>query len=835
MTRPPRRSWVAIAAFAMAVAALAAFPAVAHSGGSAANAETDPVVAKLTATEDAFVKERTPDFNGGEKKVLATRVDPAVVSLVKFHVPTEPGEISEAVLKLKVKAIDGAAIVVNATDNAWAEADVTYRTAPDIAEELARVEVPPGSARWVSINVSKYITGPGTYSFAITGRERTRTTVKSTESPAAPVLKVTSVVPPTTTTTAPTTTTTSTTTTTTTTTTTGPPAGGQPAPPITAAFMYPWFSEAWDQGGRYPHTQFTPSLGLYDSSDPQVIDQQVAMATDAGLEAFIASWWGRGHHTDSATIDVLERIPLSPNPDFRMSIYYEEEGQSDPSVATIVSDLEYLERLFDQPAYLRVDGAPVVFVWATGDGSGMAARWAEAKAQYGKDLHVVLKVYSGFQNDPNQPDSWHQYGPATAYDDHLPWSAVVSPGFWHANETNARLSRDPGRFRADVQAMVDSGAFWQLVTSWNEWGEGTSVEPAEEFGTAYLDILSEELGTGGGTTPPPPTTTTTTTMPPPTTTTTTTTPPPTTTTTTTMPPAPGGGVVFAAGGDFGATSGTDATLASIGSSDAEFLLALGDLAYDDATPSQWCAYVKSYLGSSFPVELLVGNHEDDDRVDGYIGDFAACLPDRMGSTGTYAAEYFFDVDGLARVIMIGAGNDVAGVKYDYEVGNVHYQWLESTIDQARAAGIPWVIVGAHKPCITAGNKSCEVGTDLYDLLLEKKVDLILHGHDHDYQRSKQLTCATPDTYVAGCVADSGADDHYSKGAGSVFMVVGNTGGGGLTDIDTGDSEIGYLAAWHGGNSPDPGRGYARFTLSADRLDVEFVGTTTSYTDTFTID
>jgi hypothetical protein len=238
--------------------------------------------------------------------------------------------------------------------------------------------------------------------------------------------------------------------------------------------------------------------------------------------------------------------------------------------------------------------------------------------------------------------------------------------------------------------------------------------------------------------------------------------------------------------------------------------------------------VSSFLGADFPVELVVGNHQDDDRVDGFIGDFADCLPDRMGAEGTYAAEYYFDVGGIARFIMIGAGNDVDGVTYDYEVGNVHYRWLEQAIDGARAAGMEWVIVGMHKVCITAENKPCEFGTDVYDPLIDKRVDLILHGHDHDYQRSKRLTCATPEVFRAACVADDGSDGVFTKGAGTVFAVIGNTGGGGLTEIDTSDPDIGYVAAWHGANSPDPGRRYLLVTVSPDRLDAEFVGTSTSY-------
>jgi hypothetical protein len=148
---------------------------------------------------------------------------------------------------------------------------------------------------------------------------------------------------------------------------------------------------------------------------------------------------------------------------------------------------------------------------------------------------------------------------------------VVSPGFWHARETTPRLDRDPNRFRSDVRRTVAAEAFWQLVTSWNEWGEDTSVEPADEFGTQYLDILADEFG-GEPTVPSPTTTTTTTTI---------TTAP----RTTTRPPKPGAGFSLAAGGDFGATSRTDATLRSIAGSDADFMLAPGDLSYGDSSAS----------------------------------------------------------------------------------------------------------------------------------------------------------------------------------------------------------------------------------------------------------
>ena len=47
--------------------------------------------------------------------------------------------------------------------------------------------------------------------------------------------------------------------------------------------------------------------------------------------------------------------------------------------------------------------------------------------------------------------------------------------------------------------MISSGAEFQLVTTFNEWGEGTAVEPAPEWASSsgngnFLDVLHDELG-----------------------------------------------------------------------------------------------------------------------------------------------------------------------------------------------------------------------------------------------------------------------------------------------------------------------------------------------------
>ncbi|HKZ85980.1 MAG TPA: fibronectin type III domain-containing protein [Anaerolineae bacterium] len=306
---------------------------------------------------------------------------------------------------------------------------------------------------------------------------------------------------------------------------------------------------------------------------------------------------------------------------------------------------------------------------------------------------------------------------------------------------------------------------------------------------------------------------------------------------------------FTAAGDYGFGSDAAATLRGMGAAGAVFNLALGDMSYsNNRRESDWCQFVKDNLnagagrptgdpfGETFPFQLIVGNHENEPHQDdGYIDNYAACLPDRMNSVispyGEYAREYYFDYQN-ARVILVGADNADGADPYDYVVGSNHYTWLRDRIVEAKNAG-KWVIVGMHKVCVTMGVKTCEIGSDLMNLLIDERVDLVLQGHEHNYQRSKQLTCATVGSFNSACVADDGADGVYTRGAGSVFVIAG-TGGAGLYNVSVADAEAGYFARWMGLNV-NPRKGMLKVTVSDISLSAQFVGSTAgSFTDFFTI-
>ena len=118
---------------------------------------------------------------------------------------------------------------------------------------------------------------------------------------------------------------------------------------------------------------------------------------------------------------------------------------------------------------------------------------------------------------------------------------------------------------------------------------------------------------------------------------------------------------------------TTLVLNAIAASGSSFTLALGDLSYTAVgAEGAWCDYVISLVGPTYPFELIAGNHEDDTRANGWIGNFIQCLPDRLGVTGVYGAEYYFDYNQV-RFILASAASSVDGVNYDYNtVGGARY-------------------------------------------------------------------------------------------------------------------------------------------------------------------
>ncbi len=301
---------------------------------------------------------------------------------------------------------------------------------------------------------------------------------------------------------------------------------------------------------------------------------------------------------------------------------------------------------------------------------------------------------------------------------------------------------------------------------------------------------------------------------------------------------------FGVAGDLGGTGAAADSFAALAQDKPDFFLAIGDLSYDDIAPEKaWCDFVKEQLGDKYPFEVLVGNHEQlPSSKSGFIDNFAKCLPDRLGEQGRYAHRYYFDYPAdapIARFIFIDPDlpRGDADAEYCRSGDKSNCNWLKEAIDEAQGKGW-WTILSMHKVCISAAEKPCEVGAELFNLLLERKVDLVLQGHEHGYQRTKQLGLGAgcpelePDVYDADCVASDGGDDAvFRRGAGPVF-VTSAAFGQDPYPINLDDPELPYIATWM--DDSNESKGWMEFTVTEDGIDGRFVAASGPLTDTFTI-
>jgi hypothetical protein len=295
-----------------------------------------------------------------------------------------------------------------------------------------------------------------------------------------------------------------------------------------------------------------------------------------------------------------------------------------------------------------------------------------------------------------------------------------------------------------------------------------------------------------------------------------------------------GALRFSVLGDVGADEHASAALQAIGSRHDDFSLVVGDLSYGHpGQESRWCRFVADRVGPDHPVELVAGNH-DDDGPNGVIQAFTACLPNRLpGLVGDYGRQWYADVPvdhPLVRVVMISPALDFGQGDWSYAEGTDHYAWTRAAVSGAREAGIPWVVVGMHKPCLSVGIYHCDPGADLMNLLLQERVDLVVAGHEHMYQRTHALALGPgcpavhPGRYDAACV---------TTGPGTTFVTVG-TGGHDLRDMDPGDAELPYFAAVSAANR-DPAWGSLAVEVTPSRLTARFEAVEgASFTDAVTL-
>ena len=182
------------------------------------------------------------------------------------------------------------------------------------------------------------------------------------------------------------------------------------------------------------------------------------------------------------------------------------------------------------------------------------------------------------------------------------------------------------------------------------------------------------------------------------------------------------GFNFAAAGDWACTSKAKDTVKNIIDHDAELVLALGDLSYDNSAKC-WLKIIK-------PIEektkIVIGNHETESskKLKGYMKAFNL---EKQYYSFNYKNVHFLALS----------------TETSYDKGSKQYKFAENDLEQnADNSAINWIVVFYHRTAYSSGGGLPDETNfrKTYHPLFDKyNVDLALQGHHHAYERMYPIT------------------------------------------------------------------------------------------------
>ena len=320
----------------------------------------------------------------------------------------------------------------------------------------------------------------------------------------------------------------------------GKPAKTRAAAPASTkrlllAHYMPWFqakpfSQTWGwhwtmnhynpdhvvNGKRDAPSHYYPLIGLYDSNDPDALQCQVLLMKLSGIDGVIFDWYG---HDDTQDYGINNRntermIPFLRQAGLRFAICYETQTVPKEIAGGVLPEADAVahgqrlmqwmqQNFFSTPGYLKLDNRPVLLSF--GDPYYKDAQWNQILSAVQprplyfteSDRQVATAAVGGFdwplpaggtQAAFGEQDKFYHRAQnfpffiAAAYPrfDDIYSEAGIGKSWGHVDDRNGQTYED-----TLAKALQSSASIVQIVT-WNDWGEGTQIEPSVEVG--YRDL-----------------------------------------------------------------------------------------------------------------------------------------------------------------------------------------------------------------------------------------------------------------------------------------------------------------------------------------------------------
>ena len=303
-----------------------------------------------------------------------------------------------------------------------------------------------------------------------------------------------------------------------------------------AAFYYPWYGDPqtgnrwihWDQNDHQPPqsigSDYYPALGAYSSKDPVVVAQHMAWLRQAGIGVIISSWWGSGSYEDRAVPLLLEMAER-----YGIKVAFHIEPYSNRSDRSLVNDIKYLYAQYgESPAFFRSTASTryspgdqekgMFFVWSIGyDQENRTPLTPDYWLSAMDTIHalpegalIIAESRQGNWIDDAHVDGLYNYITIHLEADggfdwarSMPSNSLYIPSVMPGNsarrvgypESTYAARLDGETYNDQWETALGTGVQPELVTitSFNEWHEGSMIEPIaidmdDGLGYTYQDF-----------------------------------------------------------------------------------------------------------------------------------------------------------------------------------------------------------------------------------------------------------------------------------------------------------------------------------------------------------
>lgn len=270
------------------------------------------------------------------------------------------------------------------------------------------------------------------------------------------------------------------------------------------AFYYAWYDHStWSKTPDVPQIQ-------YKSTDVEAMARHIDWARSAGIDGFVVSWYGpEGGVNNQTQSNVLALLDIAAARGFKIAIDFETRSPLFKTRAQLRQALRYaVDTLARHPAYFRHNDQPVIFFWR--NDALAPGEWLALRAQADPE-NATLWIAEGVSTQWLITfDGLHLYNVAWSRDFAATaskfagsarklgrlWVGTAMPG-WNDTKVRGRAGahakdRANGQFYRDsFAAAAASDPDLLVITSFNEWMEGSQLEPSVTYGDFYLNLTRE--------------------------------------------------------------------------------------------------------------------------------------------------------------------------------------------------------------------------------------------------------------------------------------------------------------------------------------------------------